>query len=162
VTAQRVADEVLADTAPPSSMIVRVITAAVEERPPELTYELAVGKKTLRQSTPRAVTTNHFVGREGGRGTSRDSAQRYQALCDQVDSYLGSDDHRLSPAEAWSVLRKVDRGGRQFGTLHSVLASPEPLRLWIGFASFDERGRFLPAPRREFVELDRAALFPLD
>lgn len=161
--AARVAARELAETSPPISYITRVVLPrAPADAAPVNVFETDARRVVRRLPKDYCVVTNHFLARTDVRGVSLDSRQRYEQIEDLLTGYLTTGDHRVSVAEAWVALRRVQRGGRRaFGTLHSIVFRAAPWTLEIAIAEPTGPGRVAPAPaspgRR--ARLPRAALF---
>jgi hypothetical protein len=105
------------------------------------------------------VVTNHFLSRPDA-APRGDSLARWTRIGDQLQRELDTADRRLSIDEAWAALAAVERGGRRFGTLHSVVFRKDPwvceLRLGIHDAAHGVGAA--PSRGRRF-RLSMAALF---
>jgi hypothetical protein len=86
------------------------------------------------------VLTNHFRTRKDGRDAGSDSQNRERQLGDCLGKCLTSGDKVTSVAEAWDALHLVDRGGRGFGTLHSLVFRHEPWCFELRIAEPGEKG----------------------
>jgi hypothetical protein len=158
------AQDLLANTSPPAGYITRVVLPSIPAGDePYGVFE------TDRDSCRRArlggpnIATNHFLGRADGRKASKDSLDRAAKAGERLQYCLRNGDHKLSPAEGWTLLQSVERGGKHaFGTLHSLVFRAEPWYFELRIAEL--RGRDLvaaPSSARVFA-LDRAALFQKD
>ena len=91
------------------------------------------------------VLTNHFRTRKDGRDAGADSEGRERQLGEGLGQCLTTGDKVTSVAEAWDTLHLVDRGGRGFGTLHSLVFRNEPWCFELRIAEPGDKG-LVPAP----------------
>ncbi|GAB4142884.1 MAG: hypothetical protein Fur0037_10270 [Planctomycetota bacterium] len=150
-------------TSPPIGFITRV---AFPEALPDgsfvAVFEADRNRVVRAPAQAIPVTTNHFIA-HGGRRASRDSTDREKAIRSGIGRCLSVGDHRVSLAEAWDLLRSVDRGGKHaFGTLHALVFRPDPWYFELRLAEWRD-GALIPATRSERrYRLARADLFGED
>ncbi len=107
------------------------------------------------------VLTNHFRTRKDGRQASRDSLGREKRVTEEIGGCIDTGDHRVSVAEAWTILESVSRDGRGMGTLHSVVFRHEPWVFELRIAALDAQGAVVGAPKSERrYSLTRDQVFP--
>jgi hypothetical protein len=86
------------------------------------------------------VLTNHFRTRKDGRDAGSDSEKRERQLDTSLGKYLATGDKVTSVEETWDALHLVCRGGRSFGTLHSLVFRHEPWCFELRIAEPGEKG----------------------
>jgi hypothetical protein len=147
--AAALARELLEKTSPPSSFITRVVAPQVDAgAAPARVFEVDARSVVERPVHEACVITNHFV-REGLRA-SRDSQQRFTTLTEDVDGLRREGDRRISVAEAWQALARVERGGQRpgFGTLHSLVFRAQPWVFELALGRDAKAGRVQAAPSK--------------
>ncbi|MCR9245602.1 MAG: C45 family peptidase [bacterium] len=158
------AEDLLSYTSPPAGFLTRVVLPSVPAKGAPVAVFETDSKKPVRGGSVEefSVVTNHFFQRRDGRGSSRDSERRVEQMSECVAGCFDGGDQKVSPAEAWEALTKVERGGgRRFGTLHSLVFRQAPWCFELRIGTQDERGRIVPATQsaRRFA-LKRDQLFP--
>ncbi len=134
----------LEETSPPSSFITRIVMPRKPEGSdtPVAVYETDIRKVVLKDREAPCVVTNHFAAHGGG-----DSGQRFAQITEGVGACLENGDKKLSVAEAWDALRAVDRSGRGFATLHSLVFRADPWVFELRIGVPDDDDRIVAAPR---------------
>ncbi|MBL9079674.1 MAG: hypothetical protein JNL08_19375 [Planctomycetes bacterium] len=138
-------------TSPPAGFLTHLVLPRVPaDAPPFAVFETDAERCVLGERTAAAaVVTNHFHTRTDGRKASRDSLDRERRVRGGIDRCLAEGDLHVSTAEAWDLLRDVDRGGgHAFGTLHSLLFRHEPWCFELRVATLDGR-KVVAAPDSE-------------
>lgn len=155
------ARELLSYTSPPPSYLTRVILpSAAKGRTPVAVFETDAKQCVLAPADGEfSVVTNHFHRRDDGRGISRDSLKREEQICSGVEGFFTEGDEKVSVEEAWRLLTLVERGGRRFGTLHSLVFRHDPWCFELRLAEVND-GRIVAATSggRRFV-LTREQVF---
>ena len=132
----------LENTSPPIGYLTHVVLPFVPANGAPLgVFETDV--KTCVQGEVGAgpfVLTNHFRTRKDGRDAGSDSENRERQLGAGLGKCLATGDKVTSVAEAWDALHLVDRGGRSFGTLHSLVFRHEPWCFELRIAEPGEKG----------------------
>jgi hypothetical protein len=135
-----VARAALARTAPPAGYITRVVLPDGDA--PELAFEIDADGCRERPGGALAITTNHFLGRDGARGVALDSRDRFDAIAD----CLRAADAGIDPTLAWRALAAAQRGDRHpFPTLHALVFRAEPWCCELRFAELRQQ-RLVAAP----------------
>ena len=131
------------------------------QRGPVRVFETDHRKVTDRSEDRLCVVTNHFVAAGDPEAVGRDSGGRYQKLTNCLLEYLGGDDQRVSAAEAWQALSRVQKSGRRFATLHSMVFRQDPwvFEVALGDAGPSRRVRGAPGSPRRY-RLQREGVFP--
>ena len=114
------------------------------------TYKLFVGGAFPRSESGRTYEVVSADGtflanaakgsRKDGRDAGSDSQNRERQLGDCLGKCLTSGDKVTSVDEAWDALHLVDRGGRSFGTLHSLVFRHEPWCFELRIAEPGDKG----------------------
>ena len=164
VAAIKKAKELLGYTSPPAGFLTRVVLPNVpKDGSPAAVFETDVKTCVLADATRGpCITTNHFETRKDGREASKDSLDRATKVRTGVEGCIADGDHKVAPAEAWTVLEGVQRGGRSFGTLHALVFRHEPWCFELRLGTHGEKG-CVPAPvsSRRFA-LSREQVFGKD
>ncbi|MBK8098826.1 MAG: hypothetical protein IPK26_17065 [Planctomycetes bacterium] len=158
------AQDLLGYTSPPAGFITRVVLPMVPtDESPFAVFETDSKKCVRAKVEGYSVVTNHFAGRQDGRKASRDSTDRERQVRTCLEDCLGGGDHKLSAAEGWAALQKVDRGGKRgFGTLHSLVFRHEPWYCELRVATLGDDG-LVPATQSSRVHvLTRDQVFPAE
>jgi hypothetical protein len=158
------AKDLLGYTSPPAGFLTRVVLPIVpKEGTPAAVFETDTKQCVLAdaQACP-CVVTNHFETRKDGRVASKDSLDRAMKVRAGVDGCIADGDHKVSIAEAWTVLESVQRGNQRFGTLHAIVFRHEPWCFELRLGTQGEKG-CVPAPvsTRRFA-LTREQVFGKD
>lgn len=156
------AEKQLEWTSPPVGFLTRVVLPAVPaEGPTHAVFEVDHDTVVRAKIDGPCIVTNHFQARDDGRGASADSIARHRDIKNGVAQCLAQGDHRVSVAEGWDLLQKVQRGrGHAFGTLHALVFRHDPWCFELRLASLAEDGRIVPAPVSERRwSVPRAVLF---
>jgi len=143
------AQKLLGNTSPPAGYMLHVVLPrVVDGLAPALVFETDRGSCVRGDSPSGAcVVTNHFHKRTDGRAASNDSLRREQRVHEGIDHCLGTEDHKLSIAEAWDLLGSVERGGgHAFGTLHSLVFRYEPWYFELRVGTMDGK-KVVAAPQ---------------
>jgi hypothetical protein len=156
------AKELLGNTSPPIGYLTHVVLpAAPASGAPVAVFETDASSCVLTEAADGFVVTNHFRTHPDRGKASKDSRDRERDLQAGIGTCLDLGDKRVSPAEAWELLQKVQRGGSHaFGTLHALVFRHEPWCFELRVATHDEKGVVAaPSSTRRHV-LTRAQLFP--
>ena len=157
------AREALEYTSPPAGYLVRTIAGKVaEDDVPTRVFE--VDSRSVSESKPEAkgglrITTNHYLDRKDGRQAAFDSRKRFESVAKCVADYLAADDQMVNAEEAWAALDSVQRSGKRFGTLHSLVFRAEPWVFELGVGTIREDGGVATATRGPRFKLERNAVF---
>ena len=159
----QLARRLLAETSPPASYLTRVVLPATPagEPGPVRVFEADFREVQERKEERLCVVTNHFTTAGDPAEAGPDSGGRYRKLTNCLDEYLGAQDHRVSAAEAWQALARVQKSGRRFASLHSMVFRRTPWVFELGLGEMDAQRRVQGAPgspRR--YRLQREGVFP--
>lgn len=159
----QLARRLVARTSPPSSYLTRVVLPATPAGEPGPVRVFEADHREVHERTEGrlCVVTNHFVVAGDPAAAGPDSGGRYRQLVDCLDQYLGAQDRRVSVDEAWQALARVQKTGRRFASLHSMVFRQAPWVFEVAVGKSDPRGRVQGAPgspRR--YRLQRQGLFP--
>ena len=150
----------LVKTCPPYGYLTRVVSSDFSNGSPVRVFEADRKGVTFRKDDGLCVVTNHFLSRADGRRAGSDSSTRWRTLRDGLQADLESDDRLVSVAEAWEALAEVARGGRRFGTLHSLVFRHDPWVFELAIGELTEQGGVRAAPLgRTRYRLTRAQVF---
>jgi hypothetical protein len=138
----------LAETSPPSSYLTRVVLPATPagESGPVRVFEADHREITERKEERLCVVTNHFVVARDPAAAGPDSGGRYRELVGCLDEYLRAEDHQVSVDEAWRALAQVQKSGRRFASLHSMVFRQSPFVFELAVGRLDSKGRVRGAP----------------
>lgn len=148
-------------TSPPIGFLTRVVMpqAAPGESPSGL-FETDSKKPVRATRGDLCVVTNHFQDRKDGDKASEDSLERHEQVTTCLQGCMSGGDHKVSVEEGWQALRVVQRGGRDFGTLHSLVFRNAPWVFELRLATLGDDGKLVAAPdSKRAVSLSREQLF---
>lgn len=154
--------ELLSNTSPPAGYLTRVILpAAPAGDVPVGLFETDTRRCVRAKLDGPSIVTNHFQGRDDGREAAKDSLDRHATLRGCLGDCLQHGDQKLDVAEAWTLLQRVERGGkRAFGTLHALVFRHEPWCFELRIGQQTDAGlAAAPGGGRRFA-LTREQLFP--
>jgi len=156
------AEQLLSNTSPPAGYITRVILPQVPAGDvPAGVFETDRNKVVRSKPEGQEVETNHFLGRSDGRQASRDSTDRAAKIHACIDDCLLTGDHKVSVAEGWALLQKVERGGAHaFGTLHALVFRAEPWVFELRIGEQQPGGLVAASSSKRRYALARDELFP--
>lgn len=153
------AHEFLRETSAPAGYLTRVVLPRIGKGQPARVFEADRTRVTWRAEASHCVVTNHFLSRKGERNVSTDSKVRRQALLVAIGKSLEGGG-KASVADVWTYLASVDRGGANFGTLHSLVFRNDPWVFELAIAEFDAATGVKPATRStRRYRLPRAQVF---
>lgn len=153
----------LEQTSPPAGYLTRVVLPEVPEGEPGpvKVFEADYQNVAVRSAERLCVVTNHFLRAKAPRGAGRDSSGRYDKLENCLVTYLEEQDRRVSTAETWEALALVQRSGRRFATLHSIVFRQQPWVLEVAIGTLGPNGRVLGAAKSQRrYRLQREGVFP--
>jgi hypothetical protein len=156
------AGELLGFTSPPAGYLTHLVLPNVGAASPAAVFETDSKKSVCAPKAGSSVVTNHFAERKDGVEPSPDSTERERDVRVCLDECRTAGDHKVSIAEAWATLQKVDRSGIGFGTLHSLVFRAEPWCFELRVATVGKDG-VVAATRGERAHvLTRADVFPAE
>ncbi len=159
----QLARKVLAQTSPPASYLTRVVlpTTPPGQPGPVRVFEADHRSVTERSEERLCVVTNHFVEAGDPDEVGRDSGGRFQKLTNCLREYLGADDQQVSLGETWQALGRVEKSGRRFATLHSMVFRRQPwvFEVALGDVGAGSQIRGAPGGSRRY-RLQREGVFP--
>lgn len=143
-----VARKAVGQTSPPASYLTRVVLPATPAGAPGpvRVFEADHREVTERQEHRLCVVTNHFVVAGDPAAAGRDSGGRYRTLVDCLDECLRADDRRVSVSEAWGALARVQKSGRSFASLHSMVFRQDPFVFEVALGKLDTNRSVQGAP----------------
>jgi hypothetical protein len=161
----QLAAQLLAQTSPPAGYLTRVVLPATPtaQPGPVRVFETDYREVHERSEERLCVVTNHFVVAGEPDDAGPDSGGRYQKLTNCVLEYLGAEDRRVSPPEAWQALARVQKSGRYFASLHSMVFRQDPwcFEVALGTVGANRRVQGAPGSPRRY-RLQREGVFPED
>ena len=156
-----VAQEQLEQTSPPASYITRVVLPeSVGGKAPVGVFEADHARVMRRQTEDRCVVTNHFFTKLG-KGRSPDSQARFRQITERLGGLTSTEDGKVAVEEAWQALERVQRSGRRFATLHSLVFRHQPFVFEVALGQVQEGGEIGGAPGANLHQrIPRSVLFP--
>lgn len=136
------AKKLLGNTSPPAGFLTRIVLPAVPAGGSPAGVFECDAKSCVMAEVPAGVcvTTNHFTTRKDGRPATKDSLDRTAKLQQGLEGLAGERGHKLTPADAWSMLESVQRGGKRHGTLHALVFRAEPWCFELRIADVGDQG----------------------
>jgi hypothetical protein len=156
------AKALLGNTSPPLGYLTHVVLPAVPPAggSPVGVFETDGSSCVLADAPGRAIVTNHFRTHPDRAAPRQDSKDRERDLDDGLGGCIELGDRRVSPAEAWELLAKVERGGgHAFGTLHSLVFRHEPWYFELRVATHGPDGIVAAPSSQRRHALTREQLF---